>query len=219
MPCWTGQHTHHCRLDSSKRVHFWYPCSQLCGFCQKWPVWLTVREPSLYRAWLLLLWRVDNIRFWLLFGLSLWLLCCWHLFKLWYGCSVSTGSDYTVVEFQNYPHHTFIFLDRLQKAVLLLLCVHAQMLSCAPLFVTPWTVDSHVPLFMGFSRQKYWSGLPFPPPGDLPNPGVEPRASCKAGRFFTIWAIGEALLLLLQALKNRFYSQDIWQNFQTPCHL
>ena len=41
-------------------------------------------------------------------------------------------------------------------------------------FVTPWTVTCQAPLSMGFSKQEYWSGLPFPPPGDLPNPGIEP---------------------------------------------
>ena len=40
--------------------------------------------------------------------------------------------------------------------------------------VTPWTVALQTPLCMGFSRQEYWSGLPFPSPGDLPNPGMEP---------------------------------------------
>ena len=40
--------------------------------------------------------------------------------------------------------------------------------------VTPWTVARQAPLSMEFSRQEYWSGLPFPPPGDLPNPGIEP---------------------------------------------
>ena len=39
---------------------------------------------------------------------------------------------------------------------------------------TPWTVAYHAPLPVGFSRQEYWSGLPFPSPGDLPNPGIEP---------------------------------------------
>ena len=39
--------------------------------------------------------------------------------------------------------------------------------------MTPWTVACRAPLSMGFSRQEYWSGLPFPSPGDLPNPGVE----------------------------------------------
>ena len=47
-------------------------------------------------------------------------------------------------------------------------------LSCVRLFVTPRTVAYQDPLSMGFSRQGYWSGLPFPSPGDLPNPGIEP---------------------------------------------
>ena len=42
--------------------------------------------------------------------------------------------------------------------------------------VTPWTVARQAPLSMGFSRQGYWSGLPFPSPGDLPNPGIESRS-------------------------------------------
>ena len=45
--------------------------------------------------------------------------------------------------------------------------------SCLTL-ATPWTVARQAPLSMGFSRQAYWSGLPFPSPGDLPNPGIEP---------------------------------------------
>ena len=44
------------------------------------------------------------------------------------------------------------------------------------------------PLSMGFSRQEYWSGLPGPPPGDLPDPGIEPGSPALAGRFFTIRA-------------------------------
>ena len=46
-------------------------------------------------------------------------------------------------------------------------------LSRVRLFATPWTVAYQAPLYMGFSRQEYWSGLPFPPPGDLPDPGIE----------------------------------------------
>ena len=41
-------------------------------------------------------------------------------------------------------------------------------------FANPWTVAHQAPLSMGFPRQEYWSGLPWPPPGDLPDPGVEP---------------------------------------------
>ena len=49
--------------------------------------------------------------------------------------------------------------------------------SCVQLFVIPWTVAYQAPLSMGFSRQEYWNGLPFPSPGDLPYPGIEPGSS------------------------------------------
>ena len=49
-----------------------------------------------------------------------------------------------------------------------------QWLSCVRLFVAPWTVGHQAPLSMEFPRQEYWSGLPLPPPGDLPDPGIEP---------------------------------------------
>ena len=52
--------------------------------------------------------------------------------------------------------------------------VKVKSLSHVRLFVTPWTVAYQAPLSMGFSRQEYWSGLPFPSPGDLPDPGIEP---------------------------------------------
>ena len=47
-------------------------------------------------------------------------------------------------------------------------------ISCVRLFATPWTVSSQAPLHMEFSRQEDWSGLPFPTPGDLPDPRIEP---------------------------------------------
>ena len=47
-------------------------------------------------------------------------------------------------------------------------------LSCVQLFATLWTVASQASPSMGFSRQEYWSGLPFPSPGDLPNPAIKP---------------------------------------------
>ena len=49
-------------------------------------------------------------------------------------------------------------------------------LSRVRLFATPWTVAYQAPLSMEFSRQEYWSGLPFPSSGDLPDPGIEPRS-------------------------------------------
>ena len=55
--------------------------------------------------------------------------------------------------------------------------VKVKSLSCVRLFATPWTVAYQDPRSMGFSRQEYWSGLPFPSPGDLPDPGIEPGSS------------------------------------------
>ena len=52
-----------------------------------------------------------------------------------------------------------------------------DLFSCVQLFGTPWTVAYQAPPSMGFSRQEYWSGLPFPSPGDLSNPGIEPGSS------------------------------------------
>ena len=64
---------------------------------------------------------------------------------------------------------------------------HALSLSRSRLFATLWTIALQVPLSVGFSRQEYWSELPFPPPGDLPDPGIEPPSPASpalAGRFF-----------------------------------
>ena len=72
--------------------------------------------------------------------------------------------------------------------------MHAQLLqSC--LTLTLWTVDHQAPLSMGFSRQEYWSELPWPSPGDVSDPGVEPMSLTSpalAGGFFTASATGEA---------------------------
>ena len=72
--------------------------------------------------------------------------------------------------------------------------LHAQLLSCVWFFVTLWAVAHQVPLSMGFSRQEYWSGLSFPPPGDLPDPGIEPMSSALADMFFTPESPGKPTL-------------------------
>ena len=67
--------------------------------------------------------------------------------------------------------------------------------SCAQLFLTLWTVIHQAPLSLGFSRQGYWSGIPFPLPGDLPNPGLKPESLTSpalASGFFTPSTIWEA---------------------------
>ena len=62
-------------------------------------------------------------------------------------------------------------------------------------FVTPWTAAYQAPLSMAFSRQEYWSGLPFPPPGDLPDPGIKPKTpaiSYIGRRILYHWATPDA---------------------------
>ena len=76
-------------------------------------------------------------------------------------------------------------VDREGKYVGMRVC--AQSLCCVQLLVTLWTVACQPPLFMRFSRQEYWSGLPCPPPGDLSDSGIEPMpltSPALAGRFF-----------------------------------
>ena len=67
--------------------------------------------------------------------------------------------------------------------------------SCVGFFVTQWAVACQAPLSMEFSRQEYLSGLPFPFPGDLPDPGIEPMSLVSlalAGRFFTTRTSGKS---------------------------
>ena len=76
------------------------------------------------------------------------------------------------------------------------MCVYMlSCFSCVWLFETLWAIARQPPLSMGFSRQEYWSGLPGPPPGDLPDPGIEPQSLISpilAGGFFTTSATWEA---------------------------
>ena len=70
-----------------------------------------------------------------------------------------------------------------------------QVASVVPDSLTPWTVARQAPLSMGFPRQEYWRGLPCPPPGDLPDPGIKPSSLTSpalAGRFFTTSTSWEA---------------------------
>ena len=62
-----------------------------------------------------------------------------------------------------------------------------RVLSCVQLFVTPWVVACQAPLSMGFSRQEYWNGLPFPSLGELPDPGIEPRSPALQEYYRDVW--------------------------------
>ena len=75
-----------------------------------------------------------------------------------------------------------------QQQICWMMKVKVKSLSRVPLFATPWTVAYQSPLSMGFFRQEYWSGLPFPSPGDLSSPGIEPGFPSIGGRRFNLWA-------------------------------
>ena len=75
--------------------------------------------------------------------------------------------------------YSYIYLNHFAVQQKLTQCkstmkVKVKSLGRVQLYATPWTIAYQVLLSMGFSRQEYWSGLPFPSPGDLPNPGIEP---------------------------------------------
>ena len=82
--------------------------------------------------------------------------------------------------------------------------------SCVRLFLTAWTVAHQAPRSLGFSRQEYWSGLPCPPPGNLPDPGIKPASlmcPALADRFFITISIWELLVTLIH-----------FQIIQSPTH-
>ena len=70
-------------------------------------------------------------------------------------------------------------------------CCCFQLFSCVQLFVTSWSVAHQASLSRGFPRQEYWSGLPFPSPGDLPDPEIEFASSPVTGKFFTTESPGK----------------------------
>ena len=92
-------------------------------------------------------------------------------------------------------------------------------------FVTPWTVAHQAPLSLGFPRQEYRSGLPFPSPGNLPDPGIKPVSSALANKFFTteppgkprVFQILVYLMILLSNSCIKGMPQSLkWTNNQKP---
>ena len=86
------------------------------------------------------------------------------------------------------------------------LASEVKLLSCVLFFVTPWTVAHQATLSMGFSRQGYWSGLPFPSPGDLPDPGIEPGSPSLQADALTSQPPGKPF----KQQRDPSFSQCIW---------
>ena len=92
-------------------------------------------------------------------------------------------------EFGCFPIYLTIYSILGHQEIQATVCVLSRF-SCVQLFPTPWTVACQAAVATGFSRQEYWSGLPCPPPGDLPNPRIKPESLMSpalAGGFFTTW--------------------------------
>ena len=86
-----------------------------------------------------------------------------------------------------------------------------KLLSCVRLFVTPWTVAHQAPPSMGLSRQEYWSGVPFPSPGDLPDPGIEPRSPILQADALT----SEPLVIFFCPMFSKYFTTNIGDNINT----
>ena len=126
--------------------------------------------------------------------MSLWVLFAWE----WLNAGIRELSDERPLQMtMTFLHFQIMWLFLLKCSV----TYHSQtdviivilLFSSVWLFETPWTVAHQVPLPMGFPRQEYWSGLPFPSPADLPNPGIEPSSPATAGGFFTTEPLGKPL--------------------------
>ena len=121
------------------------------------------------------------------------------------------GSDRHVYYLECGDDYMCTYISQITILCMLIICSHfntswseVKSLSRVRLFETPWIIAPQAPRSMGFFRQEYWSGLPFPFPGDLPDPGIEPRSpalqadaqvSRIAGRRFNLWATREATKL------------------------
>ena len=90
-------------------------------------------------------------------------------------------------------------------------------LSVVRLFATPWTIDYQAPPSMGFSRQEYWSGLPFPSPKDLPNPRIEPGSPALQADALSSEP-PEKPLFILYSTSNRGSGQDSVQRMSLKFH-
>ena len=87
--------------------------------------------------------------------------------------SHSLNDVFRVIKNSSKIDYQKVFSIFVSRVILCRIC-EVKLLSCVQLFMTPWTVAYQAPQSVGFSRQEYWSELPFPSPEDLPHPGLEP---------------------------------------------
>ena len=96
---------------------------------------------------------------------------------------------------RNFHFHAAKILKPIIIKLVFLNCCYCLLAKLCPVFTTQWTVACQAPLSMGFPRQEYWIGLPFPSARNLPNPGIEPMSPALVGRFFIAKSIRHPLIL------------------------
>ena len=149
-------------------------------------------------------------------------LCIWlfnFIFSHWEQnmCNLVVGAAAVVCRYLyiGIPHFiAFCFVVLLCVCVCVCLCARVRALSHVQLFATSWTVAYQAPLSMEFSSQEYWSRLPFPTPGDLPDPGIKPTSHVSpalAGGFFTTLPPGKSIAL--PKVLHFLQIKSLWQ----PC--
>ena len=123
-----------------------------------------------------------------------------------------SASDYLEIDLMHIPKQSLarcgmsmVGVDLSKLTLLRGICVPAQPLSPVWLFATPWTVTHKAPLSMRFPRQEYWSGLPFPSPGNLPDPGIQTRVSCIDRQILYHWTTWQSLLRRIASPKAQSY--------------
>ena len=137
-------------------------------------------------------------------------------------CSCYKGNVFSVEPITCAAEHTFPHLSKVQEKARRRTSIRkCWLLSRVRLFGTPWTVAHQASLSMRFSRQEYWSGLPRPVPGDLPNPGIEPRSPALQTHSLLSQPPGKPFYLEKQCVKYpvspRIPSASYWNSrFKVP---
>ena len=142
----------------------------------------------------------------------------WRLLFWWQRNELGERSqrDTTEILFSEFPSQTVMAMRLNNTAT-------EYVLSCVRLFAIPWTIARQAPLFMGFSRQEYWSGFPFPPLGDPPDPGIEPTSLVSpalAGNSWPLCHLGSPMrlksILKCECIVNRTVAKWFHLNLCGP---
>ena len=175
-----------------------------------WPAWYVWADGSEENHERIILWKKQND--WDPREAPKWLKSPTKIASVSEGTEAAKMLPCTERIWETWANRSFVTNLRYDTAVVLSCLSHVR------LFSTLWTVACQAPLSMGFSRQEYWSELPCPPPGDLPDPWIEPkslRSPVLAGGLFTTSTAWEALIQQ-RAVQNSRQLEDVKTSQQKP---